>query len=157
LKETAKEKQSRYELLLKQMESLIVEDIPASGNISNLLAQMKGSLNLFWVGLYLRQGDTLGLGSFQGLPACTRIHWGKGVCGTAAAKGETVIVEDVTQFPGYIACHAEARSEIVIPGFDAKGEVSFVLDVDSEELAAFDETDKRYLEQAARLFEKFVN
>ena len=147
-------KHEKYELLLKQMESLIVDGIPAEGNICNLLSLLKSEMNLFWVGLYMRTGeDTLGLGSFQGLPACTVIKFGKGVCGTTAAKQETQIVDDVTLFPGYIACHAEAASEIVIPGF-RDGKIHFVLDLDSAEKAAFDEVDKEYLEKVARMIEE---
>ncbi|RYD79558.1 MAG: GAF domain-containing protein [Sphingobacteriales bacterium] len=152
------EKRERYETLLRQMRELIVDGIPAEGNISNLLAHLKTERNLFWVGLYMRTSENaLGLGIFQGMPACTKIHFGKGVCGTAAEKAETVIVDDVSEFPGYIACHSEAQSEIVIPGFNDFGEVSFVLDVDSVELAKFDAIDKEYLEKVVKLFEEILN
>jgi len=138
-------KEEKYKLLLKQLEALVVKNIPADGNICNLLAQMKTEMGYFWCGLYIKQsGNTLGLGPFQGLPACTLIQWGKGVCGTAASTGETQIVNDVSLFPGYIACHAETQSEIVIPGF-INNEVAFVLDVDSIEKWYFDDTDKKYL------------
>src|SRR5690606_26467336 len=107
-------------------------------------------------GIYLKQASgNLAIGPFSGLPACTKITWGKGVCGTAAAKGETVIVDDVTQFPGYIACHSETKSEIVIPGF-INGEVTFVLDIDSTEEAYFDEIDKEYLEKFGKMIEKLL-
>ena len=150
-------KTEHYELILSQMQALITPGIPAEGNIGNILGQLRLEKNLFWVGIYKRIGeDELGLSHFQGMPACTRIAWGKGVCGTAAQKGETVIVDDVTLFPGYIACHSEAQSEIVIPGFDKDGNVSFVLDVDSVDLAHFDETDKLYLEKMVRMLEELV-
>ncbi len=153
--ETPTDKEEQYLLLIKQIESIIVDEIPDSGNIGNILGLMKSELNLFWVGLYIRNGQKLGLGAFQGLPACTIIQWGKGVCGTAASSGETVIVDDVSQFPGYIACHAETASEIVIPGF-INGQVSFVLDVDSASTFAFDNTDKMYLEQISQILSRFI-
>ena len=142
-------------MLIKQIESIIVDEIPDSGNICNILGLMKSELNLFWVGLYIRNGQKLGLGAFQGLPACTVIQWGKGVCGTAASSGEVVIVDDVTEFPGYIACHTETASEIVIPGF-INGKVEFVLDVDSESKSAFDVVDKICLEQITEILSRFV-
>jgi L-methionine (R)-S-oxide reductase len=150
------EKKEQYELLLKSMEALITDEIPAEGNVANLLALLRQEFNLFWVGLYMRTGERkLGLGIFQGWPACTVIDFGRGVCGTSAQKEETVIVDDVSEFPGYIACHSEAKSEIVVPGFK-DGKVNFVLDVDSVEPAAFDETDKVYLERVVRLLEKVL-
>jgi GAF domain-containing protein len=139
-------KNELYNDFLQQAEALIVPELPVSGNICNLLALFKKYFGHFWVGLYLRQGDRLALGPFIGEPACTLIEWGKGVCGTAASRGETVIVEDVRAFPGYIACHPEPQSEIVVPG-RIKGEVQYVLDVDSIHKSAFDETDQQYLEQ----------
>jgi len=149
------DKNEKYALLIKQIESIIVDEIPDSGNICNILGLMKSELDLFWVGLYIRNGSMLGLGAFQGLPACTVIQWGRGVCGTAASSGETVIVDDVSQFPGYIACHAETASEIVVPGF-MNGQVAFVLDVDSGSKSAFDEVDKTYLEQISQILSRFV-
>ena len=135
--ESPTDKKERYLLLIRQIESIIVDEIPHSGNIGNILGLLKSELDLFWVGLYIRNGQKLGLGTFQGLPACTVIQWGKGVCGTAASTGETQIVDDVSEFPGYIACHAETASEIVIPGFK-NGEVAFVLDADSAKKSSFD-------------------
>jgi GAF domain-containing protein len=150
-------KAEHYELILSQMQALIVDGIPAEGNIGNLLGQLRMEKNLFWVGIYKKIGEgELALSHFQGMPACTNIAWGKGVCGTAAQKAETVIVDDVIEFPGYIACHSEAQSEIVIPGFDREGKVSFVLDVDSVELACFDETDKIYLQKVVRMLEELI-
>jgi GAF domain-containing protein len=150
------EKHTKYQLLIKQLHELIVPGLPAAGNICNLLGQMKQELDLFWVGLYMRQGNRLGLGAFQGLPACTLISLGRGVCGTSAEQAKTIIVDNVEDFPGYIACHSEARSEIVVPGFK-NGQVNFVLDVDSVKLAAFDEVDQEYLEQIVKIFEELVD
>ena len=145
------DKEEKYKLLLKQLQALVVENIPVSGNICNLLAQMQSEMGYFWCGLYIKQpNNTLGLGPFQGLPACTLIQWGKGVCGTAASTGEVQIVDDVSLFPGYIACHAETRSEIVVPGF-INNEVAFVLDVDSIEKGYFNDIDKKYLILAAEI------
>lgn len=152
---TKTEKEELYPLLIKQIEGIIVNEIPDAGNLCNILGLMKTELNLFWAGIYVKQGATLGLGPFQGLPACTVIQWGKGVCGTAASTGLTQIVDDVSEFPGYIACHAETASEIVVPGFK-NGQVTFVLDVDSTSKSAFDHTDKRYLEQISQILSRFI-
>jgi L-methionine (R)-S-oxide reductase len=149
-------KKEKYELMLKSMEGLITDQIPPEGNVANLLALLRQEFDLFWVGLYTRTAENrLGLGIFQGLPACTVIDFGRGVCGTSAQKQETVIVDDVSHFPGYIACHSEAKSEIVVPGFIGS-RLAFVLDVDSIELAAFDETDKFYLEKVVKLLESIL-
>ncbi|MDQ3072833.1 MAG: GAF domain-containing protein [Bacteroidota bacterium] len=145
-----------HTILLKQVESIVVDNIPASGNVCNILALLKSELNLFWCGLYMRTSeDQLGLGPFQGLPACTVITLGKGVCGTAAKSGETIIVEDVNQFPGYIACHSETRSEIVVPGFK-DGKVAFVLDVDSVEVNFFKDDHKKLFESVVRGLERVL-
>ena len=103
----------------------------------------------FWTGFYLRQGNALLLGPFQGTVACYSIPVGKGVCGTACAKAETVVVPDVELFPGHIACSSQSRSEIVVPVFDDQGQVFAVLDIDSTELAAFDNEDRLWLEKIA--------
>ena len=114
-------------------------------NASALLGQYLTEIN--WVGFYLWKEDQLVLGPFQGWPACVRIAFGKGVCGTAVAQGRTQLVADVHAFPGHIACDARSRSEIVVPMFDATGKISGVLDIDSPKLSRFDETDKRWLEE----------
>ena len=105
----------------------------------------------FWVGFYLVRNGVLRLGPFQGSVACYSIPYGKGVCGAAWAQGETIVVPDVEAFPGHIACSSLSRSEIVVPVFDGQGRFRCVLDIDSDELNAFDETDKKYLEQLASL------
>ena len=149
-------KKEKYESLLPQIKALIEGENDLIANLANIMSALKFGMNFFWVGVYfvrptpaLHKGDgaELVLGPFQGPVACTRIKYGKGVCGTSWAEKRTIIVEDVDQFPGHIACSSASRSEIVLPAFNKNGEVTLVLDVDSEHLAAFDETDKVYLEQ----------
>ena len=110
----------------------------------------------FWTGFYLVKGEELCLGPFQGTVACYRIPYNKGVCGTAWAKRETLVVPDVDAFPGHIACSSLSRSEIVLPLYKADGNVWGVLDIDSKELSAFDETDKKYLEKVTSLLSKHL-
>lgn len=150
--ETRKE---RYENLLPQIKALVTGEPNRLANMANILAALKYGMDFFWVGLYFAEGNDLVLGPFQGPVACTRIAKGKGVCGYAFAIKKTVLVKDVDAYPGHIACSTLSRSEIVVPGFDNKGEVSFVLDVDSDKLSDFDETDQVYLEQITRLMESF--
>lgn len=140
-------KKERYESLLPQIKSLIEGENDRIANLSNIMSALKFGMDFFWVGIYFVKDGQLVLGPFQGPVACTRINFGKGVCGTAWKEKKTIIVDDVDQFPGHIACSSASRSEIVLPAFNKNGEVILVLDVDSEQLAAFDETDKVYLEQ----------
>ena len=118
--------------------------------LANASAALKEAFGFFWVGFYLVQNNALILGPFQGSVACYSIRKGRGVCGTAWAEGRTVVVPDVDQFPGHIACSSLSRSEIVVP-LIANGEVKGVLDIDSDRLDDFDETDKKYLEETVRL------
>ena len=148
-------KQERYETLLPQLWALLAGETDVVANLANVAAALKQTFDFFWVGFYVVKGDCLVLGPFQGPVACTRIRRGKGVCGTAWEAGRTVVVPDVDLFPGHIACSSASRSEIVVPL--RQGEtVLGVLDIDSDRLAAFDETDAHYLEQlaarVARLF-----
>jgi GAF domain-containing protein len=113
-------------------------------------------MNFFWVGFYLVKENQLVLGPFQGPIACTRINFGKGVCGTSWKEAKTIIVPDVDAFPGHIACSSASKSEIVVPGF-SNGKVSMVLDVDSDVLNDFDETDQKYLEQLMKIVEQFCH
>ena len=137
----------QYILLIKQVKSLLNKDDNDLSNLSNLTAILKQTFDkISWVGIYLFDGEKLYLGPFQGKVACTQIEIGKGVCGTAAKKNVTVIVEDVDQFPGHIVCDADSRSEIVVPIF-INNKLYGVLDLDSTSLSAFDETDKKYLEE----------
>jgi L-methionine (R)-S-oxide reductase len=148
-------KHTKYEILLKQGENLIDFELDNSTNICSLLSLLKYELDLFWVGIYVVDGDLLKLGLFQGMTACTKIGIGKGVCGRAAETGKVQIVKDVEKFPGYIACHSETKSEIVLPGIE-NGKVKFVLDVDSTKADNFDETDELYLSKFCELVIKLV-
>ena len=139
-------KKELYENLLPQIKSLVEGETDLVANMANVSACLKDTFNFWWVGFYRVIGDELVLGPFQGPLACTRIRKGKGVCGTAWQSAETVIVPDVDAFPGHIACSSLSRSEIVVPIIN-KGDVVAVLDIDSEKLATFDETDKFYLEK----------
>ena len=145
-----------YPLLIQQLQA-ITENIPHKiANLANTSALLWEALdNLNWVGFYLREGNTLILGPFQGKVACIEIPMGRGVCGTAAARGETVRVEDVHAFPGHIACDSASNSEIVIPLF-RNGEVVGVLDIDSPILARFTPEDQIGLEAVARVIESFL-
>lgn len=143
-------KEERYRQLIPQAEALVAGESNAVANMANLCAALKFGMNFFWVGFYLVNADELVLGPFQGPPACTRIKKGKGVCGYAWEKGETIIVPDVDQFPGHIACSSLSKSEIVIP-IRKEGKVIAVLDVDSDVLDNFNDTDKIYLEKICSL------
>ena len=139
-------KRELYENLLPQIKSLVEGETDVIANMANISACLKDTFNFWWVGFYRVVGDELVLGPFQGPLACTRIRKGKGVCGTAWQEAKTIIVPDVDAFPGHIACSSLSRSEIVVPVIK-NGSVVAVLDVDSEKLATFDETDKFYLEK----------
>ncbi|HEY2581235.1 MAG TPA: GAF domain-containing protein, partial [Mucilaginibacter sp.] len=144
------DKTEQYKSLLPQIEALLNGEPDLIANLANIAAALKEQFKWFWVGFYLVKGNELVLGPFQGPVACTRIALGKGVCGAAWQQEKTLIVPDVDQFPGHIACSSLSRSEIVIPIFyDSK--VVAVLDVDSEELNQFDEVDAKYLEQIIKL------
>src|SRR6478752_6029419 len=139
-------KQEQYESLLPQIKALLEGEPDLIANLANITAALKEQFNWLWVGFYLVKKDQLVLGPFQGPVACTRIKKGRGVCGTSWQKAETLIVADVEKFPGHIACSSLSRSEIVVP-IIRNNEVIGVLDVDSELLDLFDETDKIYLEE----------
>ena len=139
-------KQERYEALLPQIEAVVEGEADLIANMANVAAMLHETFGFWWTGFYRVVGEELVLGPFQGPMACTRIKKGRGVCGTAWAKAETQVVPDVDKFPGHIACSSASRSEIVVPVF-REGEVVAVLDIDSDRLATFDQTDRRYLEQ----------
>ena len=143
-------KQERYEALLPQIKAVVEEEPDFIANMANVAAMLHETFGFWWTGFYRVVGETLVLGPFQGPMACTRIRKGRGVCGTAWAEETTQVVPDVEQFPGHIACSSASRSEIVVPVWKA-GTVIAVLDIDSAQLATFDDTDRRYLEQIVQL------
>lgn len=140
-----------YQTLLPQIESLIAGESNLVANLANIAAAIKMTFNHLWVGFYLVEIDTLILGPFQGPIACTRIKKGKGVCGASWEKKETIVVKNVNDFPGHIACSSESVSEIVVPLFNEQNEVFGVLDIDSTEEGKFDETDQHFLEKIVQL------
>lgn len=146
----AASKQQIYEELLPQIQALISTEKNLIANLANVSAALKQAFNWWWVGFYWVEEEELVLGPFQGPIACTRIKIGKGVCGTAWQKKETIIVPNVDLFPGHIACSAASKSEIVVPIFN-QNHVVGVLDCDSEYENHFDETDRIYLEKIAQL------
>jgi GAF domain-containing protein len=139
-------KAEQYEQLIPQITALIEHETELIANLANISAALKTQFHFLWVGFYLTREEELVLGPFQGPIACTRIQKGRGVCGTSWEKMEAIIVPDVNQFPGHIACSSLSKSEIVIP-IIRFGEVLGILDIDSEHLNHFDETDKKYLEE----------
>jgi L-methionine (R)-S-oxide reductase len=143
-------KKEKYLQLLPRLRSLTEGETDVVANMANMAAAIKETFEFFWVGFYIVKENRLVLGPFQGPVACTRIAYGKGVCGTAWKEQKTIIVPDVDAFPGHIACSRFSRSEIVVPIMNGN-EVVAVLDIDSEQLAAFDETDAHYLEKIVTL------
>lgn len=144
------DKETRYKLLLSDIRLLIADEHNEVGVLANVSAAIRQAFSFFWIGFYMVEDNMLQLGPFQGDVACYRIKYGRGVCGTAWAEKRTVVVPDVEEFPGHIACSSLSRSEIVVPilvGDEVKG----VLDIDSKELDTFDETDKTYLEEIVKL------
>ena len=144
-------KDKRYAELLPQLQALIDTEENAIANMANFCAALKETFNWFWIGFYLVNGNELILGPFQGPVACTRIAKGKGVCGTAWEQEKTILVKDVEAFPGHIACSALSKSEIVVP-LIKNGAVIGVLDIDSTELATFDQLDQTQLEKICQWF-----
>lgn len=143
-------KEEQYQELIPQIKGLLEGETDLVANLANISAALKEQFKWLWVGFYLVKGEELVLGPFQGPVACTRIRKGRGVCGSSWQQEKTLIVPDVEKFPGHIACSSLSRSEIVIPLFH-NGEVTGVLDVDSEETDQFDETDRVYLEEITGL------
>ena len=143
-------KTEKYEVLIPQLKSLVESEPDVIANMANISAALKEVFNFFWVGFYIVRGEQLVLGPFQGPIACTRIRYGKGVCGTAWKEQKPIIVPNVNEFSGHIACSSLSKSEIVIPIFRQE-EVVAVLDVDSESLNYFDKTDEKYLSEIVEL------
>ena len=142
-------KQQTYETILPQSQSLVSGETDLTANMANVSAVLHDAFDFWWVGFYLVRDEQLVLGPFQGPVACTRIPFNRGVCGTAWAKAETIVVPDVHLFPGHIACSSLSQSEIVVP-LIRDNQVFAVLDIDSRDLNAFDDTDRHYLEQIAK-------
>ncbi len=143
-------KEDKYVTLLPQIEAVIDGEPDIIANMANIASMIHETFQFWWTGFYRVIDCQLVLGPFQGPMACTRIKFGKGVCGTAWKEAQTIIVKDVDQFPGHIACSSASRSEIVVP-LKVNGEVVGVLDIDSEKLSNFDSTDQKWLEKVAVL------
>lgn len=146
-------KTEKYEAILPQIDALVSAETDLYANLANVAAVLKEAFGFFWVGFYLVKEDELVLGPFQGPLACTRIAFGKGVCGTSWKEEKTQLVPDVEAFPGHIACSSASKSEIVVPG-SIEGKVWGVLDVDSDTLDDFDLTDQKYLEELMLMLSK---
>lgn len=144
------DKSEKYQEIYKQIQSVVSGETDQIANMANTAALLHEAFGFWWTGFYIIRGNQLVLGPFQGPVACTRIGFGKGVCGTSWERRETVIVPDVHLFPGHIACSSLSQSEIVVPMFQ-NNEIYAVLDIDSKELATFDEVDKEWLEKIVRL------
>jgi GAF domain-containing protein len=147
-------KSQKYQMLVSQIASLIEGEADQIAVMSNVAAAIHQEMKFWWTGFYRVVGEELLLGPFQGPVACMHIPFGRGVCGTAWQRQQTVVVPDVDQFPGHIACSSQSRSEIVVPVFSPDGKVTAVLDIDSEKLATFDDVDRQYLEQICKLISK---
>jgi GAF domain-containing protein len=148
-------KEILYAELMPQIEHLIADETDLVANLANIVAALKEAMDFLWVGFYLVKAGELVLGPFQGPVACTRIAHGKGVCGTAWKEQRTIRVDDVNQFPGHIACSSRSSSEIVLPVYK-NGAIAMVLDIDSEQPAAFDHVDEQYLTRLAGIIENTV-
>lgn len=148
-------KKERYDVLIPQIEALINGEPDLIANLSNIVAALNQTMNFFWVGFYVVKGNQLVLGPFQGPIACTRIDLGRGVCGASWKEKRTILVPDVDQFPGHIACSSDSKSEIVLPVM-RDGEVVMVLDVDSARINDFDASDEAGLSAVVRIVEGLV-
>ena len=151
LKYFAMEKEEKYKLLKQQIEALVAGEDDSVSVMANVSAAIHQEMGFFWTGFYIVKCDELHLGPFQGSVACMHIPFGRGVCGTAWQRAETIVVPDVEQFPGHIACSSLSRSEIVVPIFNASHDVVAVLDIDSRELNTFDDIDRYWLELIVRV------
>lgn len=159
--EAQADKATRYKALIPQLETLTGGEPDVIANLSNIAAALRQTMNFFWVGFYIVKKDAttareeLVLGPFQGPIACTRIAFGKGVCGACWKEKSVMLVPNVDEFPGHIACSSDSKSEIVLPAFK-NGEVALVLDVDSDQLNDFDATDELYLSRVMKIIEGFI-
>ena len=150
INQTNMTKQEQYEALLPQIQAVMDKNVDIIANMANMAAMLHETFGFWWTGFYRVINNELVLGPFQGPLACTRIAYGRGVCGSAWKERRTLVVPDVEEFPGHIACSSASRSEIVVPVFH-NNEVIAVLDIDSDRLATFDETDAKYLERIVML------
>ena len=150
------EKIEKYKLLYEQVKALIQTEKDEIANMSNIAAIIHETFKFWWTGFYRVINNELVLGPFQGPVACTRIGYGKGVCGTAWKEGKTIVVDDVHEFPGHIACSSASKSEIVVPIFK-DNQVVAVLDIDSEKFATFDNIDKEWLEKIINLVQPSIS
>lgn len=144
------QKKDKYEQMLPQLKALTEGVNNNTGALANAAALIHETMGFFWTGFYLVKDNILQLGPFQGPVACYTIPYGKGVCGTSWKEGRTLVVKDVEEFPGHIACSSLSRSEIVVPIFK-ENKIIGVLDIDSKEIATFDNTDKDYLEKTMKI------
>jgi L-methionine (R)-S-oxide reductase len=151
----AANKEDRYQTLIPQIKSLVSGETDLIANLSNIAAALHQTFHFLWVGFYLVRNNELVLGPFQGPIACTRIGFGKGVCGASWKERRVILVPNVEEFPGHIACSSDSKSEIVLPAIK-DAEVALVLDVDSEKLNDFGEIDRRYLEKVINIIEELL-
>jgi len=149
-------KEEQYNLLIPQIKSLIAGEADITANLANIAAALHQTFGWWWVGFYLVKNEELVLGPFQGPVACTRIRYGRGVCGTAWKEQKSLLVPDVNTFPGHIACNSLSVAEIVVPVFDTQGNIVGVLDVDSEKYDVLDETDVKFLEEINKIISSFL-
>lgn len=140
------DKEAQYRELKQQLKGLLEESLPRHQHLLNFASMLKKEFNFFWVGFYLKVGQSLQIGPYQGEVPCFYIQIGKGACGKAAREEKTIIIPNVEEFPGYIACHSEPQSEMVVPGIKG-GELQFVLDIDHVEKGYFDSTDQQAVEE----------
>lgn len=153
--EKSASKEEKYKTLIPQIEALVTGEPDLTANLANIASALKYGMGFFWVGFYQVKNDELVLGPFQGPIACTRIAMGKGVCGVSWEKAETILVPNVDEFPGHIACSSDSKSEIVLPAIK-NGEVALVLDVDSDRINDFDTVDRQYLEDLMKIVERLL-
>jgi len=147
-------KAKKYEELIPQIKALVAGESDKIANLSNIMSALKWTFNWLWIGIYFVRGDELVLGPFQGPVACTRIQLGRGVSGTAWNKRDVIIVPNVDEFPDHIICNSASKSEIVLPIMNRNGDVSMIMDADSDKLNDFDEVDKKYLLEIIEIIKK---
>lgn len=150
-------KNEQYESLIPQLKALVQGETDLTANLANISAALKQTFGWFWVGFYIVKNDELVLGPFQGTIACTRIRYGKGVCGAAWTRKESLLVPNVEEFPGHIACSSLSVSEIVVPVYNQLGVVLAVLDVDSDKFDVLNETDVEFLEEIGQIVSEIWN